>query len=179
MSQREWMSRLEHLLTKSFGARMSIDEMTSYHFRVIVLPEDDERNNFSFDVFQNAGGNLRMGDWRPSQESLDIKDAVERLIVEMQPRGRTLQANKTTEDQLLQLGAFLATRDVVMVPTQFEDYRFRLNVQHAELGRGSGSVYFRKTGLNSDTWSNETCSSDLSDIIKAALLQVAPPQRSD
>jgi len=172
----EWMMRVEQLLGENFGARVGIEEISSYHFRVIVLTEDDERNNFSFDIFRNAAGRLRLGDWRPSGESPDIKGAVERLIEEMQPRGRAFEANAMTEDQLDKLRTLLATRDVTMVPTQFEEYRFRLNVEHSNLGRGSGSVYFRKSGLNSGTWSNETCNSDLSDIVRWALLQVAPLQ---
>jgi len=179
MSANEWMRRVEQLLSETFNCRIGIEEITAYHFRVIVLVKDDARDNFSFDVYQNGTGNVRLGDWRPSGESPDIKDAVERIFEELRLRGRVFQANETTEKQLVKLKAFLSTRQVTMVPSQFDEYRFRLYVEHASLGRGSGSVYFRKSGLNSDTWSNETCNSDLSDIIKTALLQVAPPQRSE
>ncbi len=173
----EWIMRVERLVGENFGVRVGVEELSSYHFRLFVLSEDDERNNFSFDIFRNAAGRLRLGDWRPSEESLDIKGAVERLIEEMQPRGRAFKANAIAEDQLIKLRNLLETRDVTMVPIQCEEYRFRLNVEHSNLGRGSGSVYFRKSGLNSDTWSNETCSSGLSDIVRWALLQVAPLQK--
>ena len=177
MSASEWMKRVEQLLSENFNGRVVIEKLSSYHFRVIVLIQDDERNNLSFDIFQNGTGNLRLGDWRPSGESPDIKDAVERLIEELRPSRRAFQSNEATEGQLVKLKALLSTHQVIMVPIQFEDYRLRLNVEHPNLGRGSGSVYFRKSGLNSDTWSNETCRSDLSEIIKTALRQVAPPQR--
>lgn len=176
MPTEDWTREVTKLIAESFGANVGLDEKSPYHIRVNVFPRGDDRENFNFDLFRNGAGVLRLGEWRPSDESPDVKSAVERLIQDSQPRGNYFGANQKTEDQLTEMKNVFSSRGVGFVAIQFEQYRFRLNFEHAKFGRGSGTIYFRKSGLNSDTWTNETCGPDLFELIRTVLQQVAPPR---
>lgn len=170
------MREVTKLISESFDANVGLEEKSPYHIRVNVFPKGDDRENFYFDLFRNGTGVLRLGEWRPSDESPDMKSAIEQLVEDSRPQGPQFGANQKTEDQLTAIKNLLSSRGVEFVAIQFEQYRFRLNMEHAKFGRGSGTIYFRKSGLNFETWTNETCNADLFELIRAVLQQVAPPQ---
>lgn len=178
MPTEDWTIEVTKLIGECFGANVGLDEKSPYHIRVSVFPKGDDRENFYFDLFRNGAGVLRLGEWRPSDASPDMKLAIEQLVEDSRPQGPRFEANQKTEDQLIEIKDVLSSRGVGFVAIQFEQYRFRLNMEHAKLGRGSGTIYFRKSGLNSETWTNETCNADLFEYLRAVLQQVAPP-RSD